>query len=642
MKSSDYKIFFVIYGLDYMFSIILSFIFIQYYVKKRVNKLILIICYFLLFGNFLLMFTIPYEMIWRKFSKTYKKTDVNVVGIEHVLRFNYQIVFFFLVSSTRYVVPFFKHFEQSGEFTLCRKIWDAFKGALFEILFFTLIIVVLAVILLNVVMALFIGFTLVTLIYALVFLAHSMITIPKKLNIHSDIKLSIEYYEYKANKKLGELTKNHEKIISTYYQCQETIKYIDNIEDYMKNKGIKLDDNEKPENEKDDAINNSIDNNINEDENIINEDNNDIKENKNNLEENLINEENKEKTEKEKEDEKIKTEKDYKKNKSIVKYKKYINLLIENIQELVKKYNVNLGEKKKETPLKKYKQIVEKNFEMKLADREIERITAQIVQIYNEWAQRKGLLLEITKNNKNDINEIDDEKYEFIPPANISVKKINFYRKYNKIIYKSLMIFVIILDLVIIFQEISLCLPINISLFSYIFNNVQNQIVIHIVFIIIAGIFYSFASYSFTKIKSLGVKYMIFGNNQTNSLGLIMFCHRLTSVSYPISMNILLMIFYRNIEDSEKETSIIEKNYGEVLASSVYYIISSLIPILLITIMILDYFNVCGRLCKKKQNKQSFYLKNEMRERNIINGRAYLMKLNKDYLGRIENIEQDK
>ena len=107
-------------------------------------------------------------------------------------------------------------------------------------------------------------------------------------------------------------------------------------------------------------------------------------------------------------------------------------------------------------------------------------------------------------------------------------------------------------------------------------------------------------------------------------------------------MNILLMIFYRNIDDNEKETSIIEKNYGEVLFSSVYYIVSSLIPLLLITIIILDYFNVCGRLCKKKQKKQSFYLKNELREKNIINGRAYLMKLNKDYLGSIENIVQDK
>ena len=638
MKSSDYKIFLVIYGLDYMFSIILSFIFIQYYVNKKVNKLVVIICYFLLFGNFLLMFTIPYEMIWRRFSKTYKKTDVNVVGIEHVLKFNYQIIFFFLVSSSRYVVPFFKKFEQSGEFTFCKKIWDAFKGALFEILFFTLIIVVLAVILLNVVMALFIGFSLVTIIYALVFLAHSMITIPKKLNIHSDIKLSIDYYEYKANKKLGELTKNHEKIISTYYQCQKTFKYIQNIEEYIKNKGIKLDDNEK----KEDAINNSADNILNNDENLINENNGDINENKNNLEENLITEENKEKSEKEKEDERIKAEKDYKKNKSIIKYKKYINLLLENVQELVKKYNVNLESKKEETPLKNYKQIVQKNFEMKLADREIERITAQIVQIYNGWALKKGLLLEINKNNKNDINEIEEEKDEFIPPPNISLKKINFYRKYNKIIYKSLMIFVIILDLIIIFQEIALCLPINISLFSYIFNNVQNQIVIHIVFIIIAGIFYSFAAYSFTKIKSLGVKYMIFGNNQTNSLGLIMFCHRFTSVSFPISMNILLMIFYRNIDDNEKETSIIEKNYGEVLFSSIYYIVSSLIPLLLITIIILDYFNICGRLCKKKQKKQSFYLKNELREKNIINGRAYLMKLNKDYLGAIENIAQDK
>ena len=102
---------------------------------------------------------------------------------------------------------------------------------------------------------------------------------------------------------------------------------------------------------------------------------------------------------------------------------------------------------------------------------------------------------------------------------------------------------------------------------------------------------------------------MIFGNNQTNSLGLIMFCHRLTSVSYPISMNILLMIFYRNIEDSEKETSIIEKNYGAVLASSVYYIISSLIPILLITIMILDYFNVVEDYAKKSKINNLFIWK---------------------------------
>ena len=55
MKAQEYYIFFVIYGLDYMLSIILSFIFIQYYVNKKANKLIVIIAYLLLFSNFLLI-----------------------------------------------------------------------------------------------------------------------------------------------------------------------------------------------------------------------------------------------------------------------------------------------------------------------------------------------------------------------------------------------------------------------------------------------------------------------------------------------------------------------------------------------------------------------------------------------------------
>ena len=627
MKAQEYYIFFVIYGLDYMLSIILSFIFIQYYVNKKANKLIVIIAYLLLFSNFLLMFTLPYEIIWRKFLKTYKKTDYNVVGIELVLEFNYEIIFFFLVSFSRYVIPFLKHFEQSGEFTFWKKVWDAFKSAIFEILIFTFIIMVISLILQSVVIALFVGFSLINIIYALIYLGHSIITIPTKLKIHSDIKLSIEYFEYKANKKLEELYKNHEKIINTYYQCQKTIKYIENIEDYLKNKGIKSDNNENIEDESNENIDNNITNDNLNNNDIINEEKKNINENSNNLGENFLNEE-----------EKIKIEKDYKKNKSIIKYKKYLLLLLDCVQELVKKFNVNLGQERDEKPIKKYKKIVEKNFEMKLTDREIERITSQILQIYNGWATKKGLLLEINRNDKYEINDLGQKMDEFIPPSNISKKRINFYKKYNKFIYKALMIIVIFLDILIIFQEISLCLPVNISLFSFIFNNVQNQITIHIIFIIIGGLFYYFTTYSFTKIKSIGIKYMIFGNNQTNSLGLLMFCQKLSSVSYPILMNIILMIFYRNVNDSEKENSIIEKNYGMILANFVYYFISGLIPLLLITIIIFDYFNVCGRMCKKKRKNQSFYLENELREKNIINGRAYLMKLNKMNLGSFEKI----
>ena len=117
-----------------------------------------------------------------------------------------------------------------------------------------------------------------------------------------------------------------------------------------------------------------------------------------------------------------------------------------------------------------------------------------------------------------------------------------------------------------------------------------------------------------------------------------MFCQSLTSLSFPISMNILLMIFTKNIEEKDEKNSIIEKYYGDTLKSTYYYFISGLIPLILIIILIFDYFKICGRICKKRQKNQSFYLKNEIREKNISNGRYYLMKLNNDNIGSLNII----
>jgi len=629
MELNDYILFFIIYGLDYMISITLSFIFMQYYVKPNINKIVKFYCYFLLFGNFLLIFTLPYEIIWRKLLIIYKKRDLNVVGMEYILGINYKIIFFFIASCSRYLNPFIKHYLQSGEFTVKRKLWDAFKKGLIEFLLFNIIILLLVAFLQNVVMALFIAFSILSVMYTLIFLSHSMVTIPKNMIIQSDINISIEFYEYKANKKHMELTKNHEKIISTYYQCQKTFEYIQNIEDYLKDGKINIDKNEHLEEEKEE--------NITEKKEKLEENNNDIKEEENKIEENLIDKENEQNT-KNPEKEKLNMEKDYKKHKAIVKYKTYLNMLSQFIEDLIKKYNINLEEKKDEKSFKDYKNIVEANFEMKMTDIEIERITEQILQIYNGWALKKGVLSEMYKINEIQKKVSEDNNGEFIPPSNIPMKKIQFFKKYNTIIYKSLMILTIIIDLLIIIQEFSLCLPVNISIFSLIFKNVNNQISVHFLFIFIAGLLYSFTAYSFSKIKSFGIKYMIFGGGQTNALALFMFCHRLSTISYPIAMNIILMIFYTNISEEENGTSIIEQNYGTIIGSTVYYIISFFIPIALIILMILDYFHVLGRICKKKKIKQSYFLKNEIRDNKIVNGRAYLMKLNKENLGTIENI----
>ena len=641
-----YTSFFIIYGLDYFFSLVFSFIFMEYYTNKKVNRFVYIFCYGLLFGNFLLMLTISYEIMYRQLSKYYKKSNHDLIGAEEILSLNYKIAFFFILTANRYINPFARHFFQSGEFTFCGKVRESIKKGLIEFLIFNLIFIIIMIISQNVAIALFITFSLFTIIGALIFLGHSMITIPQKLKIHSDINLSIEYYEYKANKNIRELNKNHEKIITIYYQCQKTFEYIENIENFLNNEENKDDDIEdlKTEEEKEEEKNedNQENDNINENqENIdINENNNinedENQQNKENTSNNK-NEEEKIKKNKEKEEKKIK--KDYKKHKSIIKDKERVNDVFKFSQELLENYKINLREKKDEKPLKKYKNIVNANFELMLADREIERITENIIEIYNGWAFKKGISLELNKDNNNEKNFLVEEREDgFIPPNNISMKKIQFYKKYNKCIYMSLMILFIFLDILIIFQEITLCLPVNISIFSYIFKNIGNPVAIHILFIIIAGLFYIFAIYSFSKIKSIGIKYTISGVKKTNTLGILMFCQRLSTISYPIAMNTILMIFHKNIDDDENNNSIIEKNYGDTINSSFYYIVSGFIPLLLIIILIFDYFNLCGRMCKKKQKNQSFYLKNEIREKKIRNGRNYLMKLNKDNLISLENL----
>ena len=81
-----------------------------------------------------------------------------------------------------------------------------------------------------------------------------MINIPQKMNIHSDINLSLEYYEYKANKKLTELSKFHDKIKTNYHRCQKTLKYIENIEYFLENNDIKIDEKDKKIEEKNEDV----------------------------------------------------------------------------------------------------------------------------------------------------------------------------------------------------------------------------------------------------------------------------------------------------------------------------------------------------------------------------------------------------
>jgi hypothetical protein len=303
-----------------------------------------------------------------------------------------------------------------------------------------------------------------------------------------------------------------------------------------------------------------------------------------------------------------------------------------------------MGKKLKEEPLKEYKDIIKINSKSKLLDAESDRINAQIKSIYNNWAFLKELTIKYKKS-KNIENEIQLNPSEnkdinasltedgYISSFKISEQKIKFFQKYNKPLYISLMIIFIILGILIVLSETTLILPVNISLFGHIFINIKSPVIIHIFCILISTLFFIYACYSFGKIKTMGRDYLIFGNNQTNTLGLLTYCLRLSSVSFPISMNIIIMIFYKIGDEDIKPY--LEENYGDQVSSVLFYLVSKLIPSFLIVAIIIYYFDIFKRICKKKK-KTSFYIKDKLRDKYIEEGREYLIRLHKRNLNNLE------
>ena len=257
--------FWVFYFLDYIICIILSFLFINYFASKKVSKFTRFFSRIFIFTNCLLFFTLPYEIIYYNLrqekidedkkqksnvnisffsnfsifqdisNKTNKsKLEEDIEELRDVLEVNYEIIFWtlFIFENLLFIVV---GYLESGGFTFLRKLWDSIKIYLIFNLAPYILACILALIYHNLEGAVYLIFGSLPIAYLIVFLAISIVKIPRRMYIHSDIKLALEYYEFRANKKLKELNKNEENLKKIYAKCQNTFDYIKKIEKYIDN-----------------------------------------------------------------------------------------------------------------------------------------------------------------------------------------------------------------------------------------------------------------------------------------------------------------------------------------------------------------------------------------------------------------------
>ena len=604
-------IFIVLYLFDIIICITLSHIFTRIYAKKKSSQLLLIASRIFLFCNFLLIFTIPYEIVIYKVQDNFHETEI----VKNILRINYQIIFFFLLFSIVEAIPFITYYKTSGEFTFFSKLFFLIKNYFLQKILIPLVLmpILLKYLSQELIALLIFCFMSYGIVYCFFLLGLSIVKIPRNMYIYSNIDYALEYYEFKANKKKEELNKNNKEFIKYFFKCKETLKYINKIEEYLKNIN-----NEKEEKEK------IYENIANIQGNLLNEVDNDnnskiINENNNNNNNN-IKEENKENNN---------IDIEYRKHKSILNYKKQAIELYYNICKLIKKNNIEIVEAENEEPLKEYVNLTDINAKSKQLDKENERINIQINRIYKQWTFFKELSIDKNKKIDNNLNYNkigdDDEslkEYSFIQTEEVSEKKIKFFRKYNKHLYLFLMIFFIIIGILIVCSELSISsLNINLSLLNLVFTKVSNPILIHILSIIFILFFFVYVSYSFGKFKTHKRQYILIEGNQTNSLGILLYCLELSTYSFPLSINIIKMIFLKD------NASILLADYGDKIGGQILVIIGPYIPYILIIIIIYYLFVIKGRICKKKSN--SFYVKSESRDKYIKEGKQFLMELNK-------------
>ena len=285
--------FWIVYLFDYIICIALSIFFTYYYASKKVPKLIVILCNFFLFANYFLIFTLPYEIVYynvrqealeknkeknitlfytnfynfaQNYSNQTNVTETNITNkdiedLRNLLQINYGFIFWLLITFSNQVIFYFIYFEQSGEFTFWWKIFDAIKRNLIRTILTFVVIGVIAILLNNIILSVFVYFNIINIAYAFVFLGLSIVKLPRNMYIRSNYKLSLEFYEFKANKKVKQLEKNNEELKKSYFMCKQTFGYIKNVEEFLsKNEDLKKEKSEKIEAE---TITNDNINNIN-------------------------------------------------------------------------------------------------------------------------------------------------------------------------------------------------------------------------------------------------------------------------------------------------------------------------------------------------------------------------------------------
>ena len=598
---------------NFILSVSFSIIFILLLSKETTNRFIKGLSFIMINLNLFLVLSLISDIFYSyiiTFNDDTTFTNEKKELIESLIGFCYQIIFWVNSSFPPLIIPFVISYEESGEFTKKKKIKDAFIKVIFGFSFALVFGGAYAILTIldsyKLTHALKICLIQMNSFLAFVFIGFSIVKLPKKMFLRSNVEKNINYYEFKAKIKKEELEDSLKELQLIKKRCVLTLEYINSIKD---NNNIKEEENKKDENKENN-------------ENKINQ--KDLEEQKNMIQsEEYI----KEMISVFNNDEDLKNEE----NIEIEENGKINNDSEDNMNE-----ENNNDEKDKKEPIKTYKDLVNENRKLKELMRNKERIKIEIQRIYNKWYKLKSLSILIKIESNEDINTLNftsnksitlsKDEENFIPLNTLSPRKIKFFKKGNKPIHLFLGFFFIFSGIMIVLSEISTSFENRISIFGII-ALIKHMFIINIFFIIVILFIFFLAIYAMIKLKYFKKKNGIFLGKKTDKISLLVICKRLSAVSIPICLNVIGMITH-DVKKFNPEgfKTILGENFGKKMNLSAFDSITPYIPLFLIIVIIIFIFNIIGRI-NKKRRKLNFKLMTEKREEFIQEGRQYLFEI---------------
>ena len=584
------------------------FITSYYFPKRTMSKYILVIAFIFFFYNFMMILIIPLD-IYYTYNKEEegKKQEELFKKIEKRLNNIYDMNFTILLYGNKTLITFLIGYIKSGEFYKSKKI---FNGVLNVAIQMILLVVIIPMVLLPLVKVfnflglLFIIFQIYNLVYAYMYIGVTIVKLPQQLYLLADIDKSIDYYQFKTHKKIVTIKNNNDKVIEYLHQCKLTMEFIKKKEENGIYNDVEEIDNEKKEEESND--------------NIINDIGNDIKTDKN-----------------KKKDKKKKI-----KVKELINNKILLDLLESHINEIIKSNEIDYDEKENEKIDKDImiflnkSEIIKANEKLKCIERDNEKHNNDITDYYKKWNYYKTLKINSKILFKNDIEEQFNEGDEdFIPSQALSKTKLSHLIKCHKTYYIVLMILSIIVGIIIILSENTLKFKENISAFGILFKKGLLSYLVYFIYVICL-FFYSTYSTKFTRLKLFGETFKLSPKNKTNTISFLSFIGNLSDFSGAVCTNIVKILKHGKTDLK----TIIEEKGSSYIKSAGLNIIQQYVSLIIVIFVIITYFKVAEKICKKKTGVQ-FHIDSEERNKYINEGKDYLMELNKAYLGEYRLLE---